>query len=141
MTANKEQQKSLAMVRTQTMERARGNAIPIEFRTLSVHVTETQRSGMTSGNFFSRDSSKGKKQTQKKEADFATETDFFATIDYHKLTSAELALRFNTDPSLGLLPAEAHRRLHANGPNSLTARRPNHLRKILGYIFGGFCSV
>ncbi|KAG0098849.1 hypothetical protein BGZ93_010104 [Podila epicladia] len=135
MTTDKEQRKSLALVRTQTLERAQGNAVPIEFRTLSVHVTETQRSGK--GGFFKKDT-KGK---QKKENDLASETDYFATVDFHKLTSAELALRFNSNEALGLPQNEAQRRLQANGPNSLNARKPNYVKKVLGYVFGGFCSV
>ncbi|KAG0029643.1 hypothetical protein BGZ81_003570 [Podila clonocystis] len=70
MAIDKEQRKSLALVRTQTLERAQGNAVPIEFRTLSVHVTETQRSGKDG--FFSKKDAKGK---QKKEAELTTETD------------------------------------------------------------------
>ncbi|KAG0201111.1 hypothetical protein BGX28_006036 [Mortierella sp. GBA30] len=132
MTNDKETRKSLALVRTQTMERAQGNAVPIEYRTLSIHVTETQRTGD-----FKKDS-KGKK---KDEDIAATETDFFATIDFHKLTPAEISLRFNSNEALGLEAAEAERRLQANGPNTLDTRKPNYVKKIFGYLFGGFCSV
>lgn len=137
MTTDKEQRKSLALVRTQTLERAQGNAVPIEFRTLSIHVTETQRSGKQGGGFFNKDS-KGK---AKKEDELATESDYFATVDFHKLNAAELALRFNTNETLGLAQNEAKRRLQANGPNSLAARKSNFLKKIFWYVFGGFCSV
>ncbi|KAG0314323.1 hypothetical protein BG000_005577, partial [Podila horticola] len=136
MTSDKEQRKSLALVRTQTLERAQGNAVPIEFRTLSIHVTETQRSGK--GGFFSKKNAKGK---EKKEDELASESDYFATVDFHKLTTAELALRFNSNEALGLPQNEAQRRLQANGPNSLNARKPNYVKKVLGYVFGGFCSV
>ncbi|KAF9574935.1 hypothetical protein EC968_004936 [Mortierella alpina] len=133
MTNDKENRKSLALVRTQTMERAQGNAVPIEFRTLSIHVTETQRTGE-----FKLKGSKGKK---KKEEDMSAETDFFSTVDFHKLTAAEISLRFNSNEALGLEAAEANRRLQANGPNTLETRKPNYVKKILGYLFGGFCSV
>ncbi|KAG0334702.1 hypothetical protein BG004_000307 [Podila humilis] len=138
MTTDKEQRKSLALVRTQTLERAQGNAVPIEFRTLSIHVTETQRSGKAGGGFFGKNAKKSK---NKKEDEVASESDYFSTIDFHKLSSAELALRFNTNESLGLPQNEAQRRLQANGANSLNARKPNFVKKILGYVFGGFCSV
>ncbi|KAF9385831.1 hypothetical protein CPB97_004406 [Podila verticillata] len=137
MTTDKEQRKSLALVRTQTLERAQGNAVPIEFRTLSIHVTETQRSGKQGGGFFNKDS-KGK---AKNEDDVTSESDYFASVDFHKLTAAELALRFNTNEDAGLAQNEAQRRLQANGPNSLAARKPNFLKKIFWYVFGGFCSV
>ncbi|KAF9202413.1 hypothetical protein BGZ49_007427 [Haplosporangium sp. Z 27] len=132
--------KSLSMVRTQTMERAQGNAVPIEFRTLSIHVAETQRSGKY-GNIPSKSKKsswgwKGKRQ----EVD-DTETDFFATVDFHKLTEAEIYLRFSTNESLGLSKVDAERRLKTNGPNTLIAHKPNYVKKILGYLFGGFCSI
>ncbi|OAQ29110.1 calcium ATPase [Linnemannia elongata AG-77] len=136
MASEKENRKSLALVRTQTMERAQGNALPIEFRTLSIHVTETHRSNKegTTTAF----GSKGKAKASKDEA---SETDFFATVDFHKLTPAEINLRFNSNEALGLEQVEAERRLRTNGPNTLVSRKPNYLKKILGYVFGGFCSV
>jgi sodium/potassium-transporting ATPase subunit alpha len=130
MTTEKENRKSLALVRTQTMERAQGNALPIEFRTLSINVTETHRSNKDS---------KGK--SKPKDEGIASETDYFATVDFHKLTPAEINLRFNSNEALGLEQAEAERRLRANGPNTLISRKPNYVKKILGYVFGGFCSV
>ncbi|KAG0048352.1 hypothetical protein BGZ83_006677 [Gryganskiella cystojenkinii] len=137
MSSEKENRKSLALTRTQTMERAQGNAVPIEFRTLSLHVTETHRSNKT-GELRLGSADKGKK---KKEENIEGETDFFATVDFHKLSTAELSLRFNSNETLGLAQAEAARRLSANGPNTLDVRKPNYVKKILGYLFGGFCSV
>ncbi|KAF9362992.1 hypothetical protein BGX34_005091 [Mortierella sp. NVP85] len=85
MSSDKENRKSLALVRSQTLERAQGNAIPIEYRTLSIHVTETQRSNKT-GEFNATKGSSGKGKG--KSDDFSAETDFFTTIDFHKLTPA-----------------------------------------------------
>ncbi|KAF8939209.1 hypothetical protein EDD21DRAFT_441795 [Dissophora ornata] len=136
MSSEKEQRKSLALVRTQTMERAQGNAVPIEFRTLSIQVTETHRSNKTGELKASKGKGKGKS-----DEDLGSETDFFATVDFHKLTPAEISLRFNTNETLGLEQAEAERRLGANGPNTLDTRKPNYFKKVVGYLFGGFCSV
>ncbi|KAF9402032.1 hypothetical protein BGX21_011456 [Mortierella sp. AD011] len=141
MPREKETRRSLAMIRSQTMERAQGNAVPIEFRTLSIHVTETHRSGKQSNVLAkSKKSSWGWKGKDQDE-DLLDETDFFTTTDFHKLTDAEVYLRFNTNESLGLTKAEAERRFKTNGPNTLTARKPNYLKKVLGYLFGGFCSI
>ncbi|KAF9117309.1 hypothetical protein BGX30_005604, partial [Mortierella sp. GBA39] len=127
---------SLDLVRTQTMERAKGHTVPIEFRTLSMQVTETQRSNKT-GDFKT---SKGKNKNE--DDDVAEpETDFFSTIDFHKLTNPEVSLRFNTNETLGLSQAEAQRRMSTDGPNTLDTRKPNYIKKALGYVFGGFCSV
>lgn len=140
MASEKENRKSLALVRTQTMERAQGNALPIEFRTLSIHVTETHRSNKegTTTAFGSKGKSKSKAP---KDEGITSETDFFATVDFHKLTPAEINLRFNSNEALGLEQVEAERRLKTNGPNTLISRKPNQIKKILGYVFGGFCSV
>ncbi|KAG0326202.1 hypothetical protein BGZ99_009909 [Dissophora globulifera] len=131
MSHDKDKRKSLALVRTQTMERAQGNAAPIEFRTLSIHVTETHRSG--------KNANLGRKDQGK--ADLESEADFFTTVDFHKLSEAEIYLRFNSNGTLGLSKLDAERRLKTNGPNTLTMRKPNYLKKIMGYLFGGFCSI
>lgn len=130
---DKDAQKSLALVRTRTMERAQGNAVPIEFRTLSIHITETQRTG-------TRIETKGKAKKSSEDI-IKAETDYFTAIDFHKLTPAEINLRFNSNEALGLSQVEATRRLKANGPNILDTRRPNYFVKLLGYLFGGFCSI
>ncbi|KAF9940794.1 hypothetical protein BGZ67_006811 [Mortierella alpina] len=143
MARDKEARKSLALVRTRTMERAQGNAVPIEYRTLSIHVTETHRSGKL-GNVPPKASSTsrwGWKGKAKKEQELASETDFFTAVDFHKLSESEVNLRFNSHESLGLSQHEAERRLHTNGPNTLEVRKPSYVKKILGYLFGGFCSI
>ncbi|KAG0254265.1 hypothetical protein BGZ95_006094, partial [Linnemannia exigua] len=144
MARDKETRKSLALVRTQTMERAQGNAAPIEFRTLSIHVTETHRSGKNNGGLPSYGKepkpSRFWKRKQKEEV-LDTETDFFSAIDFHKLSESEINLRFNSDPTSGLSQPEAGRRLKANGLNTLDSPKPNYFKMILGYTFGGFCSI
>ncbi|KAG0292491.1 hypothetical protein BGZ96_004077 [Linnemannia gamsii] len=127
---------SLDMVRTQTMERAKGHAVPIEFRTLSMQVTETQRSNKTGD----LNTTKGKNKN-KEDDGVEPETDFFSTIDFHKLAIPEVSLRFNSNEILGLSQAEAQRRLSSNGPNTLDVRKPDYIKKAFGYVFGGFCSV
>lgn len=145
MARDKEKRKSLALVRTQTMERAQGNAAPIEFRTLSIHVTETHRSGKNGGM-----PAYGKERDAKpsrfwkgksKEDELVTETDFFSAVDFHKLSESEINLRFNSDPTSGLTQPEAGRRLKANGLNTLDSPKPNYFKMVLGYTFGGFCSI
>lgn len=115
---------------------AQGNAAPIEFRTLSIHVTETNRSGN-----FGEGGIGSRKNKGKKRGDLSSESDFFATIDFHKLTPNEIDLCFNSNPTRGLDSNEARRRLQTNGPNTLKMRKPNYVKKILGYLFGGFCSI
>ncbi|KAF9975980.1 hypothetical protein BGZ73_000145 [Actinomortierella ambigua] len=154
MTADKDQRKSLALVRSQTLERAQGNAAPIEFRTLSVHVTETHRSGRSlskAGGHHSSSKAKASKKRwfgifgQKDETEDPDETeveaDYFSTLEFHKLTIPELQLRFGSNSTLGLEGAEAKRRLASHGLNKMDHRKPNLWKKLFWYIFGGFCSV
>ncbi|KAG0301421.1 hypothetical protein BGZ98_008370 [Dissophora globulifera] len=136
MSNEKEQRKSLGLIRSQTLERGQGNVLPIEYRTLSIHVTETHDSNKNGG--LKASNGKGKR---KNDDDLSAESDFFASLNFHKLTTAELDLRFNTNEVLGLEQSEAEKRLRSNGPNTLDVRRPNYLKKILGYLFGGFCSI
>lgn len=141
MARDKESKRKKELVRTRTLERAQGNAVPIEFRTLSIHVTETHRSGRSDRIQGETQKSSWGWKGKSKDQDMTTETDFFSTVDYHKLPEAEVNLRFNTNETLGLSQTEAERRLKTNGPNSLTMRKPNYVKKVFGYLFGGFCSI
>ncbi|KAL1922281.1 uncharacterized protein VTP21DRAFT_9820 [Calcarisporiella thermophila] len=97
------------------------HSLPIEFRTLSIQVTDSQHV---------RDKGKPK-----------DDTEYFASLEFHKMSSHEVSLRFNTSDNEGLDSASAEKRLQRNGPNVLEQRKPNYVRKLLGYIFGGFCAV
>ncbi|CEP09916.1 hypothetical protein [Parasitella parasitica] len=96
--------------------------VPMKFRTLSLKVTESIKVP----------------QDGKKDMD---DSEYFAAMDFHKLTAYELGLRFNTSETVGLASTAAETRLKRNGENTLIQHRPNYLRKVLGYVFGGFCSV
>jgi sodium/potassium-transporting ATPase subunit alpha len=100
--------------------------IPVEFRTLSIHVTDSIH--------VPNDKSKKKE----KEVD---DSEYFASMEFHKLNAEEVVQRFNTSDTLGLDTSAAENRLKRNGPNVLVQRKPNYVLKVLGYVFGGFCSV
>ncbi|KAG0269147.1 hypothetical protein DFQ27_004720 [Actinomortierella ambigua] len=140
MFKKKKQQDPLSLVRTRTLERAQGNAIPIEYRTLSIHVTETHQSRATAASHRKlgvKEKDEGKKLSIKE----SEEADYFASLDFHTLDVSKLDLRFNTNNETGLLTTEAERRLKTHGPNTLKTQRPNYLKRGIGYLFGGFCSI
>ena len=58
---------------------------------------------------------------------------------YHKMTLDELNSEFNTSCTHGLTTSKAKELLITNGPNLLKPPETHHIRKILGYLFGGFC--
>ncbi|KAJ6599519.1 hypothetical protein B0H10DRAFT_2084333 [Mycena sp. CBHHK59/15] len=96
--------------------------IPGDFRTLSVHVTETQELG--------NDVVKSKGNA----ADLST-------VTWHILAVDEICTRLSVSEKRGLDAPIAARRLAKNGKNVIS-RPPNNLaRKIFFYIFGGFGSL
>lgn len=107
---------------TQRAEEPEYANIPVRFRTLSLHVTESIKVP----------------QDDKKDMD---DSEYFAAMDFHKLSTHELNLRFNTSDTAGLDTAASETRLKRNGENMLIQRKPNYFLKVLGYVFGGFCSV
>jgi sodium/potassium-transporting ATPase subunit alpha len=60
---------------------------------------------------------------------------------YHKMTLDELNSEFNTSCTHGLTTSKAKELLITNGPNLLKPPETHHIRKILGYLFGGFCWI
>ncbi|KAL1921901.1 uncharacterized protein VTP21DRAFT_10543 [Calcarisporiella thermophila] len=94
------------------------SVIPIRYRTLSIHVTETQQAQLKPAN-----------------APLAKE---IAESDLHKIPVNEVFLRFSTSILEGLGLDQATKRLQQNGKNAITPARTNYLRKIASYLFGGF---
>ncbi|CAO3652453.1 unnamed protein product [Cunninghamella echinulata] len=99
--------------------------IPIKFRTLSINVTNSIYE-------------KGEETKKKKDMD---DSEYFASMDFHKLSGDEVIQRLNTSEKLGLDTNAADTRLKLNGANTFDRKRPNYIIKILKYVFGGFCSV
>ncbi|KAJ3340832.1 hypothetical protein HDU93_006124 [Gonapodya sp. JEL0774] len=71
----------------------------------------------------------------------SSDADYFTNIEFHKSTPDGICKAFNVDPAVGLENAVQQRRRQKDGPNIVTQAKPKHLWKILGYLFGGFCSV
>jgi sodium/potassium-transporting ATPase subunit alpha len=97
--------------------------IPIEYRTLSIQVYDSQRF---------EPSSEKKNQT---------DSEFFASLDYHTVPAVTLCNRFNVSVSTGLDASAAKKRLERNGPNTLTQVKSQLWKKLLRYTFGDFCSI
>ncbi|KAK9720409.1 hypothetical protein K7432_004160 [Basidiobolus ranarum] len=97
-------------------------ALPVIFRTLSLRVTDSNK--------FSPEEDGPK-----------DDTEYFTSLDYHKLSIDNICVRFGTVQDLGLDSLAAKKRLERNGHNTLHQPSPNYIKKLLGYIFGGFCSV
>ncbi|KAJ5325629.1 ATPase [Penicillium brevicompactum] len=104
-----------------------GATLPIEFRTLSIHVSESQQAPKQIIN----DPTKEKHPQQ----------DYFENLDFHIVSPERLCQEFNVDQRTGLTSTSAATRLQRDGKNVIAHHRENYLKKIFFYVFGGFCSV
>ncbi|KAI9691942.1 MAG: hypothetical protein M1822_008015 [Bathelium mastoideum] len=105
------------------------SGIQIEHRTLSFQISESQAND-THG-------LKARQPPKKEEEDRV----FFEEIDYHIVHEDKICNRFNVSRDSGLSRGIASQRLQREGKNVLPQSRESYFRKILGYVFGGFCSV
>lgn len=118
---------------SRSMSRHRANRarntmdLPIGYRTLSIQVSESQNVADV--------------EAAKKAAAKVDDTEYFASLDLHTLSTAQICQRFNVVADQGLSESGAAARRARLGPNMLPQPKTNYLKKILGYIFGGFCSV
>ncbi|OAA64349.1 cation-transporting ATPase pma1 [Niveomyces insectorum RCEF 264] len=109
--------------------------IQIEYRTLSIHVSESRRED---GDIHTKpDGSKADgKATAKKD-----DRDYFANLTFHELDAAQLCQQLNVAADTGLSAHAASMRLQRDGKNTLPRPKTNYWLKVLMYLFGGFCSV
>ena len=61
------------------------------------------------------------------------------TFQYHLMNFVQLEAEFHTSCTRGLTDQQASEVLAKNGPNVLQPPQTHYTRKIVGYIFGGFC--
>ncbi|GAA5977314.1 hypothetical protein JCM10908_004936 [Rhodotorula pacifica] len=99
--------------------------LPGEFRTLSLHVTETHTEA----------------QATHKRAKKSKDIDDIANLEWHSLSKEEVAQRLGVSPAAGLDLEIAARRLSKDGKNVITPPRTNWFSKIFWYFFGGFGSL
>ncbi|GAM86244.1 hypothetical protein ANO11243_042560 [Dothideomycetidae sp. 11243] len=111
----------------------RDHTIPIEFRTLSFGVSESQAVADNTGKTKSRS-----KVTATKEKAPAND---FAQADEHAIDLDQLTDRLGVSCSQGLTADVASKRLVEDGKNILPSHKPSYIKKLLSYVFGGFCSI
>jgi sodium/potassium-transporting ATPase subunit alpha len=122
---------------------AAATRIPIEYRTLSQHVQDRDdlRVDARKG-----DKDKDKRKAVKgKRARFAdarsvrlTHAADLASLDWHRISVAEILQRLSVSPNVGLDPTQVARRVEQYGKNQITPPKDNTLLKVLGWLFGGF---
>ncbi|RAH78672.1 calcium ATPase [Aspergillus japonicus CBS 114.51] len=102
--------------------------IPIEFRTISFQISESQAA--------TQEVLKARGEEEKK-----PDQDYFESLDFHLLSTETLCQYFNIDANQGLSADAAQTRLQRDGKNAIAHHSENYFKKVFWYVFGGFCSV
>ncbi|RAH47860.1 cation-translocating P-type ATPase [Aspergillus brunneoviolaceus CBS 621.78] len=102
--------------------------IPIEFRTISFQISESQAA--------TQEVLKARGEKEKK-----PDQDYFEGLDFHLLSTETLCQQFNVDANQGLSADAAQTRLQRDGKNAVAHHGENYFKKVFWYVFGGFCSV
>ncbi|KAJ3335854.1 hypothetical protein HDU93_004240 [Gonapodya sp. JEL0774] len=97
--------------------------LPINFRTLSIHITEEE--------IKAKLGQPGARETRPWLTDYT----------HHLIPPNECFTRFGTHPTIGLEAPGVAMRKERDGPNRITAPPNRYWRKLLGYVFGGFCAL
>ncbi|SPQ24185.1 c562cfe2-5e35-4d7c-87f6-6d249c5e9fbc [Thermothielavioides terrestris] len=105
------------------------SGVPIEYRTLSIQVAESQAFPDEAGELKGK--AAGKKDDQ----------DYFANLSFHQLATDQICQQLHVSPDQGLSDEAAARRLERDGRNTLPKPKTNYAKKLFWYVFGGFCSV
>ncbi|KAI1432523.1 calcium ATPase [Xylaria sp. CBS 124048] len=121
---------SRSLSRHRSANRQPYSELQIEYRTLSIHVSDSKDVNANA------DLKSANKDDDKKKAD-----EYFSNLDYHVVSADEVCQRFNVDPNQGLSLNAAENRLKQNGENTLPKTKSNQFKKIFWYLFGGFCSI
>ncbi|SGY21437.1 BQ5605_C016g08237 [Microbotryum silenes-dioicae] len=95
--------------------------LPVEFRTMTINVTETQ--------------THPENKSESKNKDPAMR---LADVEWHKLSSEEVCERLGVIPAVGLDLEMAQRRLAKDGKNVISPPPQNLPKKIFFFVFGGF---
>ncbi|PMD37745.1 putative Na/K ATPase alpha 1 subunit [Hyaloscypha variabilis F] len=116
-----------------------GVGIPIEFRTLSFEVAHSQ-----SKQDIKKKSLQGWRERKEKpdnKAPKREDQDYFANLEFHLLGADIACEQLDVSITTGLGASEVAARLLRDGKNALPRLRQNYLKKLLVYLFGGFCSI
>jgi sodium/potassium-transporting ATPase subunit alpha len=119
--------------------------ISIEYRTLSIRVSERQHASPKEAKEDDDTSaSAAAEPSVHPETDYGASSEdsgYFASLMYHEMEISHVCHLFDVVSSQGLSHGEAKKRLESDGENVLPEARSQFLRNLLSFTFGGFCSV
>jgi len=126
--------------------RTQAPGLPVEFRTLSIHV-ETRASERVRAPTKDHGVEKRKLAVKglwicpshiRARVSYFTE---LSSLDWHRLSIEEVLNRLRVSATTGLEAAQVQRLTTENGKNTISPPKSNMGRKILEWIFGGFGSL
>ncbi|RSL97536.1 hypothetical protein CEP52_010871 [Fusarium oligoseptatum] len=129
-TLSRRRSRSRSSTRSQIPASSPYSGVQIEYRTLSIQVTEAKQQEPE------LEDAKDPKGLKNKD-----DEDYFANLQYHEVQVEQLCQQLNVSPGVGLSEHAAGVRLERDGNNSLPHPKTNYIKRTLKYIFGGFCSV
>lgn len=121
---------SLSHSRSRSRAQSTSN-LQIEFRRMSFQISESETREKYDEDF----NAKGKDTEETPNS-----SRYLETLDYHTRPVEDLYTRFKSSAE-GISQAESAARLARDGKNELPHIPPKYVKKILKYIFGGFCSI
>jgi sodium/potassium-transporting ATPase subunit alpha len=119
--------------------------LPIEFRTLSLHLEHSKKSDHGGGK-ASKGAVKGLSSlpaglTKANHPALRPVTLDLSELDWHRVSVDEALRRLAVAPKTGLEVAQAQRRAAQFGANRISPAPKHTLRKVIGWVFGGFGSL
>ncbi|KAG6888713.1 hypothetical protein C0992_007722 [Termitomyces sp. T32_za158] len=105
-------------------------SLPICFRTVSIQVAESQHSGKLEHD-VTQSSGKLKDDV----------VNFFEQLTFHNVSVEKLYGTLDTSAERGLDHLAVARNIQRDGYNTIARAKPKYIWKLLGHIFGGFCSI
>lgn len=144
---------SITSVRERVQSVSGTAGIPIEFRTLSFQVANSQSAYVQAEKKPSRWTPKHHNKTPKipkvklpkaspKGQDKrAQDAEHFEKLDFHIVSAESVTKNLGSPVEQGLSNDEAATRLARDGKNTLPRPKNNYAKKLFEYFFGGFCSV
>ncbi|KAI9451513.1 sodium-potassium ATPase [Lactarius psammicola] len=94
--------------------------LPVEFRTMSLQLESGKAQPTSNGKNAAKD---------------------LSDLDWHHLSIDEALRRLGVSPKTGIDTPQAQRRAARYGPNQISPPPSRMLRKVLGWVFGGFGSL
>lgn len=112
--------------------------LPVEFRTMSLQL-ESAGKAQPANN--SKNVVKGTCCAPPLQGTFLTPTTDLSDLDWHHVSVDEALRRLGVSPNTGIDTPQVQRRAAQYGPNQISPPPSRMVRKVLGWVFGGFGSL